>query len=289
MLRDGQPCDFGVEAAPSWSSAETAWGGFLLEGHVITGGASMPKGTTYFGHPLVLLYTGGQERLRYRIRGTTYECRLAPGVVRILYGEYELSSLSWSGPHTMFAVDIAGPGAPNVPAEDCKAWPGLGSHIATEDAQIAGLVRSMHAEVEAGCPAGRFFGECLSGTLAAYILGRYATGHRQELSGSRLSPAKTRQLLDYIDVNLDAELGLAELAATVGLSQHYFSAVFKNSFGVSPYQFVIRRRVERAKLLLATGRVPIAEIATMLGFSSQSHFTTAFRKATGYTPRSYRE
>jgi AraC family transcriptional regulator len=286
MLRDGRPCHFGVGDPPVWSSAESNWGGFLLEAHTAPVPASMPRGTTYFAHPLVLLYTGGQAVLTYRIGNRTYECGLAPGVVRVLFGEYELTSLSWSAPHAMMAVDVAATGlSPGLLGDDAAPWGGLGSHISTRDPQIGRLVGIMQAEVEAGCPAGRLFAESVSLSLAAYVRGRFAKSRRAPRS--RLSRAEIGRVIEYIDANLSANLTLSELAQTVSLSPHHFSSVFKNTFGISPYQFVIRRRVERAKMLLVARRTPIAEIAAALGFSSQSHFTTAFRKATGTTPRTY--
>jgi AraC family transcriptional regulator len=288
MLRDGRPCYFGVGDPPVWTSAASDWGGFLLEGHTAPVPASIPRGTTYFANPLVLLYTGGQAVLTYRIGSRTYQCGLAPGVVRVLFGEYELTSLSWSAPHAMLVVDVASTGlSPGLLGDDDLPWGGLGSHIATQDPQVGRLVGTMKAEVEAGCPAGRLFAESLSASLAAYLRGRFAKSRRAPRS--RLSRAEIARVIEYIDANLSANLALTELAGTVSLSPHHFSSVFKNTFGISPYQFVIRRRVERAKVLLVARRTPIAEIASAVGFSSQSHFTTAFRKATGATPRTYRD
>jgi AraC family transcriptional regulator len=75
----------------------------------------------------------------------------------------------------------------------------------------------------------------------------------------------------------------------VGMSQYYFSKLFKLSTGTTPHQYVMRQRVERAQELLREGRTPLAEVATHVGFETQSHFTSVFRRLSGATPKHYRE
>jgi AraC family transcriptional regulator len=78
---------------------------------------------------------------------------------------------------------------------------------------------------------------------------------------------------------------LAELAAIVRLSQYHFAHLFKQSTGISPHQYLIRWRIERAKQLLAMGNLSIAAIAQTVGFASQGHFTYHFKRLVGVTPR----
>jgi AraC family transcriptional regulator len=103
-----------------------------------------------------------------------------------------------------------------------------------------------------------------------------------------LAPRQMRRVLDYIDAQLTAELGLVELAAIAGLSPHHFVEAFKISVGKPPHQFVMERRVQRALELLRDGDRTIAEIAHVAGFSSQSHLTANFRRVTGLTPGRFR-
>ena len=91
-----------------------------------------------------------------------------------------------------------------------------------------------------------------------------------------------------MEANLGSDIGLAALAGQVGLSPHYFSLLFKRSFGVSPYRYVVSRRIERARLRLSERAVPIAEIALGLGFADQSHFCRVFKTFFGTTPKRYR-
>jgi AraC family transcriptional regulator len=93
---------------------------------------------------------------------------------------------------------------------------------------------------------------------------------------------------EHIRSNLAADIEVAELARLVGLSPHYFSLVFRQAVGVTPHQYILRARISEARRLLATGDgMPLAELAAHLGFVDQSHFSRAFRKVTGTTPRSF--
>jgi AraC family transcriptional regulator len=100
--------------------------------------------------------------------------------------------------------------------------------------------------------------------------------------------SRLRRVADHVQANLAAELRLTELSAVVHMSPYHFARLFKQAAGVSPRQFVIRRRIEAAKILLAARRLSIGEVALVVGFGSQSHFTASFRRVTGITPGHYR-
>jgi AraC-like DNA-binding protein len=103
-----------------------------------------------------------------------------------------------------------------------------------------------------------------------------------------LPPVRLRRVMDYIDASLDAPLTVTALAGVAGMSPSHFAVLFKRSTGVSPHEAVLRRRVVKAKKLLCEDVQTIAAIGCQVGFSSQAHFTTAFRKRIGVTPRAYR-
>jgi len=92
----------------------------------------------------------------------------------------------------------------------------------------------------------------------------------------------------YVQDNLHRELRLAELSGLVHMSPYHFARLFKQSTGVSPHRFLVRRRIEQARALLEARTLPIAEIARSVGFRTPSHFTTTFRRVTGITPSVYR-
>jgi AraC family transcriptional regulator len=105
---------------------------------------------------------------------------------------------------------------------------------------------------------------------------------------TRPMPPGMRRLRDYIEVALDKELSLERLAGEASLSPHTLPRAFLRAFGETPHQYVLQRRLARAKELLIATDLPIVEIALATGFSSQSHLASAFRRLTGITPGEYR-
>jgi RpiB/LacA/LacB family sugar-phosphate isomerase len=104
-----------------------------------------------------------------------------------------------------------------------------------------------------------------------------------------LPPRRLQRVFSHIRENVARELSVNELAQVVGMSQYYFSKLFKMSTGITPHQYVMRQRVERAQECLRETRTALAEIATQVGFETQSHFTSVFRRLVGTTPKHYRE
>lgn len=103
-----------------------------------------------------------------------------------------------------------------------------------------------------------------------------------------LTHTRLQQVLDYIQTHLDRELSLTELAEVINVSSNYFASLFKQTMGISPHQYVIKQRVERAKVMLKKTDFAIADIALQVGFSSQSHLTQQFKRITGMTPKQIR-
>ncbi len=103
-----------------------------------------------------------------------------------------------------------------------------------------------------------------------------------------MSRAKLNRVIDFVEARLDQPLSLEDLARIADLSPFHFSRVFKLTTGETPYHFVCSRRLARAQQLLTTEEMPLAELALVCGFASQSHFTAAFSKAFGTSPGRYR-
>lgn len=93
----------------------------------------------------------------------------------------------------------------------------------------------------------------------------------------------------YIDAHLTDRITVAELARLAGISASHFSRTFRSSTGLPPYRYVTRRRLERARSWLAETDLPVAEIATRVGFSDQSHLTRMLRRHGMPTPTAYRQ
>jgi AraC-like DNA-binding protein len=99
---------------------------------------------------------------------------------------------------------------------------------------------------------------------------------------------KLRRAVEFVDANLDRVIHLKDMARVADVSLFHFHRQFKKTTGLTPHQFIIHRRIEQAKVLLAKSNLPIIDVAVRVGFVDQSHFTTTFRKLTSMTPRIYR-
>lgn len=94
---------------------------------------------------------------------------------------------------------------------------------------------------------------------------------------------------EYVDGAPERDWKLADLARLTGLSPTHFAEIFARDVGEPPHRYILRKRLERARELLANSEIPITDLALELGFSSGQHFATAFRRNTGVTPRAYRK
>jgi AraC family transcriptional regulator len=103
-----------------------------------------------------------------------------------------------------------------------------------------------------------------------------------------LSNRRLMRVLAHIDAHIGEPITLANLATTAGLSRMYFARQFRASTGIRPHEYVLRRRIERAQQLLTATSDALVDIALSVGFQTQAHFTTVFKKIVGNTPRQWR-
>jgi AraC family transcriptional regulator len=157
------------------------------------------------------------------------------------------------------------------------------------DRQVASLCRLLHADLEAGCPSGPLYGELVGAALAVQLALRCSAEAPAGIAAKGgLSPARLRRIFEYIEANLDVNVRLNALSEEAGVSSFHFSRLFKQSTGTSPHQYLLRRRLDRAKTLLRQPGISLAEIAGATGFADQSHFTKVFRGFVGVAPSEYR-
>ncbi|MEC4817651.1 MAG: AraC family transcriptional regulator [Scytonema sp. PMC 1069.18] len=157
------------------------------------------------------------------------------------------------------------------------------------DPLIQQIGLALKSELESDNMGSRIYIEALATTLCIHILKHYSVSKKIATPSEGLSRLKLRQAIEYINQNLEKDLTLAEIAATVEMSMYHFSRQFKQSTGFSPHQYVMNSRIEKAKRLLTKTEEAIDKICQEVGFQSQSHFTNVFRKLIGTTPKAYRK
>ena len=148
---------------------------------------------------------------------------------------------------------------------------------------------AVDAELIAGDAGGRLAAESLANVLVVHLIRHVLAPRRPERGRDGVLPqGRLRAVAEYIEEHLDACPSLAQLAAVARLSPYHFARQFKTATGLPPHQFVIMRRVERAKQLLQGGDLSLAEVALHAGFSGQSQFSSHFKRLVGVTPRQFR-
>ena len=103
-----------------------------------------------------------------------------------------------------------------------------------------------------------------------------------------LPATRVRRVTEFIDNNLARPLPLAELSAEARLSPYHFSRLFRQSTGLPPHRFVVRRRIDRACALLLERQLSVDAVARAVGFRTRSHFSMMFHRLTGRPPTVYR-
>jgi AraC family transcriptional regulator len=145
-------------------------------------------------------------------------------------------------------------------------------------------------ELTAGVAGDRLAVESLANLLAVHLI-RHVSAPRRPQRGrdGALPRARLRAVVEYVEEHLDPCPTLAQLAAVVRLSAYHFARQFKAATGLPPHQYVIMRRVARAKELMQTeGGFSLADVAAHAGFSDQSQFTHHFKRMVGVTPGQFR-
>jgi AraC family transcriptional regulator len=261
-------------------------GSVVFEHRHWSGEAVGPSPSRRTHHRIVLTESGGTARTQVRLEGrVVYDGRDQSGALTFIPAlverecRYRDADLIFSG------IWIA----PALGERLCEgeALPLERALINGNDDVVSTLLVSLRREVVAGRTPGAAYVE----HLAALMLLRLADPHQvapQSVGHGFLHRKALTRVQEYIEAHLDKDISLADLARLLALPIDTFARQFRATTGLSPYAYVINRRVERACALLCQMDLPISEIALCLGFSSQSHFTTTFRRVKGVPPQAYR-
>jgi AraC family transcriptional regulator len=157
------------------------------------------------------------------------------------------------------------------------------------DPLIQGIFLSLESELTTGGIGGGLLVDSLQTTLALHLLRHYCTTSPQPIRETGgLSSSTLALVTDYIAAHLHQELTLAQLSTIGQISPYHFLRLFKQSVGKTPHQYILQRRLELAKRLLALSDLGLADIATQTGFCDQSHLNRCFKRSFGQTMMQFR-
>lgn len=157
------------------------------------------------------------------------------------------------------------------------------------DEQLENICRQLCREISLRGRTDRLFVEALGIDIAWLLLREYsvASPRAESIPRGGLTRNNTRRVIEYVEANLGRAVTLRELADVAELSPHHFVRMFKRSLGLTPYQYLLERRVDRAKELLRSKPASLAQVGLSTGFGSQSHFTSTFHRVVGTTPAEF--
>lgn len=268
--------------------AHERWSGLPMMIQILPGSAVATDMQVH--HSCLAVARSGRGNRRYASGRHVRDLYSSPAMFELYAGGYCVDRADWQG----VAGEVIGIQFPTPQVNRLLHAQGTGFQLPTIhelfDARVTDLVQLLWDEAREGGPRGKLYADGLSLALLGLLIEEHGASARVDTrSPTRLAPAQSARIRDYIDQHLAADLSVEQLAALLGLSAAHFSRAFKATFGASPHAYVTERRLGVAcRLLQEDKSTSIADIAAGLGFSSQSHFTDAFRRKLGVTPGRWR-
>jgi AraC family transcriptional regulator len=275
-----------VPSAPGLSSATQNWEGFLVEHHV-TNGLELPE----HHHPAILLamqmdaHLGGGWRSEDP-QGATF---IDAGTLT-LHGRSSCKPGVWDGVYNRLLFELD-------PALIERLTEGrlaggtieIDNRSNFKDSRLESLLKVLHDELRLGAPTGRIFAEQVGNAVAMLLASQYAkVAPGMYGSGGRLSVPCLKRVFEYVEAHLHKDIHLSDLAKTAGMSAFYFARLFKKTTGKGPHEFLLGRRIERAKKMLRNSEISVFEIGMHVGYYDRKHFRTVFRREVGASPSEFR-
>ena len=274
-----------VPEEPLISSAANKWTGLRLERHHLQG-PSESKGV--IDGFQICCNLSGPVPAEWLIGGLWRCASLNEGDLCVAtHGEFR--SVVWRNSYELLLISISPTLIAEVSEQAGSIRPmELAAQLAFRDLNIGNICRLLLADTVAGTPAGPLYGEHLACALTMDLVRQFGQVRPQaHVTGSSLPGPVLKRVCELIEARLHAPIGLQDLAREANMSRFHFSRMFHNSTGQSPYRYLTKRRIERAKEMFSRG-CSEDEVARDSGFSSPSHLGSLFRRYVGVTPRKFR-
>lgn len=288
-LRNGMPADIATLRPESVISSSRPLGWQALNFERREAGPSsrdLPNGAS---EHLVFVSLGG-GRLTRESQGEVVHHELTPGYVAVLPSGHPVR-WSWDTRISFSVLSLDTAFVERVAQQSFGLAAGDVELVFAErmqDPAISTIVGALAREAVRGDSGSRVYADALANILAVHLLRNYSK-HPVGSPGPDSvaeTPRAVVRAIAYIQNNFSRDVGLTDIAAAAYLSPFHLTRLFKRATGLAPYQYLIQLRVSSARALLVAGagRHSLAEIASAVGFSDQSHLTRHFKRLLGVTP-----
>jgi AraC-like DNA-binding protein len=230
--------------------------------------------------------------IRFRVSGRTVQDGITtPGTVHVTEPAVPVRCL-FRGPYDVLHLHVPD----NLIAECARdmtghSVPALCSNgVPRKDTTVDSLARALLEADRIGGSFGQLYADYLSIAIIARLLAsanRLATHERPKVG--ELARWRLKRAIDYVEARLDKPVSLADVASSAGLTRMHFAAQFRAATGLRPHEYLLRRRIERAQEMLLGTDMSLVDVALSVGFQTQAHFTSVFKRYAGQPPRAWRE
>ena len=184
----------------------------------------------------------------------------------------------------------------NLIAECARDMPGYQMAVLCSEAKpardprVEWLARALLGADHLGASFAQLYADCIGIAIVARLLASARQGAPWERPKvAELARWRLKRAMDYVEARLAEPVSLADVASATGLTRMHFAAQFRAATGLRPHEYLLRRRIERAQEMLVGTRVSVLDVALSVGFQTQSHFTSVFKRFVGQPPCAWRQ
>ena len=271
-----------LSAPPDVSSDGQLWPGALIRHWT---GTSPDMDQPPLDHQYIVQHMGGTKRVDRRHDGPPVSAIVQSGALTVVPAGMKFT---WRtrGPIEFAHLYISPAYLQRMALRyDWRSPWALIDRVGVEDPLLQAMYTTMLREVRKPRAGHALYLDCLLDAFVMQLLREHSsTTPRSDRPGERLTSFRIGRVIEFVNAHIDHDIRLSDLADVAGGSVYHFCRAFKNTVGEAPYQFVLRRRIERAHSLLLSTTLSLTEVASSCGFRSPQQLSRAFRRMMGVAP-----
>jgi AraC family transcriptional regulator len=273
--------EMGLQATPVFSSRDT-WSGFTIDQYLLPPG-HVPEHT--LERHAIMFNIGAPVSFSRRTPNGWDKCICSKGSVIRLLSCGEREEILWDNEHYVLNLALEPTFIDHLLGTEKFKFR---EEHNLQDAFLRDVALKLHQATEVNPIAEKMYLESIVISCSIHLATQYGADRKKIFAPKgKLSSRQLNEVIDYTHSFIHSNISLTELASTAHLSPYHFARLFRQTMGISPYQFVLQLKIEYAKRLIQNQGGSLCEIAYALNFTDQAHFSNVFKKITGVSPRTF--